>query len=480
MPTLTATDFATEGYVLVIADWSDTPSVTYAGVTRRNTVTGETVALRPHGAYDADGNLLLNCGIGIWWDTEPPLNVPLEYCTTAADVATVLSSNPSFEVGTAPWQTSGGALTQSALNVKTGAFSGRLVSNGTVAAATGIYIDTDTYTLLAGYPVTISGWILAVTGWNGARITLEGLGADGFIVGIATDIEILDDGEYRYLSTTFTPTVDIQVIELRVTLLGLPPNTTAFHFDDVQVAQMQPVAATACDTVTVTSESIFLKSPLHPCSDVTIDLCNPAYGECAEDTGRVSYAGHSDDEYDANTAVPYPVNRRRPIPVNRIRRDARSVLTVITHDCAAKDAVLSINEPGDPLLWQDGTGLYCIEDRYMSVATVAVRRIGVDQRDEFRLITMPYVVVDRPEGPADGPCGTRFQDLCDIYTSWGALEISDLDWIDLPTGGASHDSPTNPLPPAARTWGEVETEFATWSAVEAGGTRDWGELRDGL
>lgn len=480
MPTVTATGFDTEGYVLVIADWSDVPEVTHAAVTRRNTVTGETVQLRPHASFDADGNQLLNCGIGIWWDTEAPLNVELEYCTTAADVVTVYNTNPGFETGVIPWSADGGALTQSALNPKSGTFSGQFISDGTAVGAASIFNSSDTYTLLAGIPVTISGWVLSVTGWNGVQLAFEGLDANSFFVFQFSNIEILDDNEYRYIELQFTPATDVQVVQLTAYLFGPPPNLATFYFDDIQVVQHLPITTTACDTVTVTSDDLFLKSPLHPCSDVTLDLCIPGYSDCADDTGRVSYAGMADDEYAANTAVLYPVNRRRPVAVNRVRRDAQSALFLITHDCSAKDAVLGINEPGDPLLFQDGTGDYCIEDRYMSVGQVSVRHISVDQRDEFRLVEMPYVVVDRPEGPADGPCGTRLQDLCDLYTTWGALEISDLDWIDLPTGGASNSSPGNELPAAARTWDDVEAEFVDWDAVEAGGTRDWDELRDGL
>lgn len=480
MPTLTATGFNTPGYVLVQADWTDLPQVQYASVTRRNTVTGETVLLRPHGAFDADGNQLLNCGIGIWWDTEAPLNVELEYCTTAADVQTVFNSNPGFETGVFPWVGSGGALAQSALNVKSGSFSGEFISDGSGFMTATVFNNSDSYTLLAGIPVTVGMWALSVTGWNGVAIAWNGYDAGGIFVEYMSDFEILDDGEYRYISVTFTPTSDLTPLNLNVIMMGPPPNLATFYFDDIEVTQAVPIANTACDTVTLTTESLYLKSPLHPCSDVVIDLCDPMYGECADDTARVSYAGMGTDEYAANSVLLFPVNRRRPIPVNRERRDAQSTLQLITHDCDARDNVLELNRPGDPLLWQDGSGEYCIEDRYMSVGTVEVRRIGVDQRDEFRLIHLPYTVVDRPLGPADGPCGTRFEDLCDIYSSWAALEFSDLDWIDLPTGGASNESPGNEPPAAARTWDDVEAEFIDWDDVEDGGTRTWDELRDGL
>src|SRR5688500_17203188 len=112
MPTLTATVDNTRAYVLVRADWNDVPAVTYARVWRVNTVTGQEDLLRPYIAYNAAGDLLLNCGIGVWWDTEPPLNTPVTYRTEAADVLTNTTVNFSFETGAAPW--TGTNLVQSA------------------------------------------------------------------------------------------------------------------------------------------------------------------------------------------------------------------------------------------------------------------------------------------------------------------------------------------------------------------------------
>jgi hypothetical protein len=251
-----------------------------------------------------------------------------------------------------------------------------------------------------------------------------------------------------------------------------------FNVDELQVTQATDVPATACVTVTVNSESIWLKSPLHPCLDVAIGVCNPALEDC-EASDRVSYVGMDTDSYAPNTLLLQPTNQRYPIPINRVRRGASGTLRLLAHTCEARDDLLEINEPGDPLLFQAPSD-YCIPDRYMSVGTMEEAKISIDQREDFRLVVLPHVQVARPQGPADGICGSRISDLCDIYTSWAALNMAGLTYTDLLKGEASHDGPGLGLPAAARTWGDVEAEFPTWLDTEGGGTRDFGELRDGL
>lgn len=476
MPTITATVYPAEAYVLVQADWTDLPDVTHATVTRRNTVTGETVTLRPYIAYNSDGYLLLNCGLGLWWDTEPPLNVPLEYCTIAADTFGFFNANPDIEAATAPWTSTSSALAQSAVFAHSGTFSMLSTPNGTssfnqVTDATGYGYD-------ANVPVTIQAWVLTPQGHNSAEVGVTAESHTGIIETIVSDIQGLYPGEWTLVTHTFTPTEAGTLNTVFVAFLGRPPATTLFYIDDIGVLRDSPVTATACDTVTVPSESVWLKNPFSPCLDVEIGLCEPGMDFDCEVDSRVTYAGMANDELDANTVLSLPANRRYPIPVNRVRRAPRSELRLITHDCDARDVVLAINDPGDPLLFQAPAD-YCIPDRYISVGTVTEARFSVDQREDFRLVAMPYAVVQRPEGPANGPCGIRIMDLCDIFTSWQAMVLSGLDWLDLLLGAASHNSPGDDFD-ALRTWGEVEVEFANWLAVEAGGTRDWGELRDGL
>ena len=449
----------------------------YAKVTRRNTVTGEIVTLRPYIAYDDEGNLLLECGLGLWWDTEPPLNVPLEYCTTAAGVQVNVAQNCCFEAATVnPWTVTGGTFVTSSTFSHEGLLSGLLTPNGTTTTP---FVQQTVSGLVEGEPITMSAWILTPQGWNAVWLQLVVTYTDASTETFMSPVEILDDGEWRFLQHTFTPSKEISSAVFSLRVGGIPPGTTLFYIDEIQLTQEQAVGGEACETVTVSSESLWLKSPLNPCSDVEIGICSPMLQDCEDDT-RVSYVGHDSEDYAPNTVLWQPVNQRYPIPVNRVRRGATSTLRLLAHDCDARDALRLANEPGDPLLFQAPAD-YCIEDRYISVGMVNESRLSVDQREDFRLVTLPYAVVSRPVGPANGVCGARIDDLCDIYTSWAAMNIAGLTWTDLLLGEASPDGPGQPDPPAAaRTWDEVNAEFANWTAVDSGGTRDWDELEDGL
>lgn len=475
MPTITATPFTTEAYVRIDADWSDMPEVVYAGVQRTNTVTGETVLLRPYVAYDGEGNLLLSCSQGLWYDTEPPLNVALTYCLIASDVQTLLSQNPSFETGTAPWTASGGVLTQSATYAHDGTFSGLLTPNGTSAGSS---IRHPTITgILADIPVTVSAWVLTPQGFNAFQIGYTFTYDNGLTQAVVSNTEILDDLEWTYVSVTMTPASAASITSLSIHTLGVAPNTTLFYVDQFQVTQQRPVTVNACTTLTLTDlTTVRLKDPVNPCSDVIIGLCSPLLNDCEEDT-RISYAGQAGAQTrPANSLVIEPTDREFPIPESRSRRSPRTELRLIAHDENARDDLLQINAPGSVLLLQLPP-VYHQEDRYISVGDFTENYISIDQREQFRLMNAPYITVGRPDGASNGVCGTRLQDMCDLYTSWSAMVTAGLTWVDLLLGEASNDGPGSD-PSELRTWDEVDTEFASWDAVHTGG-RTWDGLRDG-
>ena len=233
---------------------------------------------------------------------------------------------------------------------------------------------------------------------------------------------------------------------------------------------------TSADPTSLPSNGAFrLRNPTYPCRDIYMPLCfeQVASPECLPGSG-VFFASMDVEEYDANSLLLLPTNARRPISMSRQRRDVASTLTVVTRTFDDRDAVLSLNEPGNPIMIA-GPPQYGIKDQYMAVATINVERGLSDHKYPVRVLNLPYVSVAREAGPTNGPCGSRVEDLCDIYETWDDLAADGLTWADLVRGRASLDS--GPAIQALRTWDDVQAEFVDWDAVEANGT--WQQLAAG-
>lgn len=233
-------------------------------------------------------------------------------------------------------------------------------------------------------------------------------------------------------------------------------------------------------TVTATSVTVniddngenHLKDPLNPCSDVRVATCIDEVG-CVDSAVGTFYVGHTANVRRPQSINLLPVKATLPVTRSRPRQAPESLLAVGTQLCEDAEAVVLLNAPGTPLLWQS-LPEYCMADRYISVGEYTESRLGVDQRLEARVHSMPYLQTARPPGPGNGPCGVRWVDLCDTYDTWDDMAAAGLTWNDLLLGNAV----TPPLVPATRRWIDVETEFTDWADVEASNT-NWAQVRDG-
>lgn len=466
MPTITATTFPAEAYVRVDVSWADVPAVKYARVWRINTVTGEEVLLHPYVAFNAAGDLLLNCSEGVWWDTDPPLNTPVQYRTEAADVLTNLAANSSFETGTAPWIASNGTLAQSATFAHSGANSGRLTPNGTSYTNT---VSQSTIVVDQTKAVTASAWALSAAGWNSVRMRVT------FFNGVLqvgtiqyTPLEILDDAEWRLLTLTATPPENTTVVTIAMEVTGTAPGANLFYFDQIELAQYQPVPAYALSAVvTITPGSPwYLKDTLNPCSDQVMARCMPGPQACIDTPGMMVQNHAQRQQYEARTKLLAAENRIHDVPLIKPRGDAETVLNIITRTFDDRDSLLGTLAPGTILLIQ-GPAEYGIPDRYISVLTIGVDAPLPDKRIQPRFFTLPYRTQDRPYGPMNGPCGARIDDLCDLYASWAALALTGLTWRQLIYGLASPAGPGQSTD-GWRTFDDVAAEFADFNAVNDG------------
>lgn len=84
MPSISTMLYPVVGYVRVETNWADVTQATGIKVERVDCETGVRTPLRPYVCYDGD-YLEASCGLGIFWDTEAPLDRCIYYCTTAED-----------------------------------------------------------------------------------------------------------------------------------------------------------------------------------------------------------------------------------------------------------------------------------------------------------------------------------------------------------------------------------------------------------
>lgn len=474
MPTITATTFPDEAYVRLDVDWSDQPSVLYARVIRVNTVTLEETTLRPYVAYNAAGDMLLNCSKGVWWDTEVPLNTPVQYRTEAADVYANSTLNSSFEAGgaanTVPWVGIGGTLVGSSTFAHDGAFSGRMTPAGSPTFFT--TVRQDAVPVQGGKDLILSAWVLTPQGWNSSRLYIRFFTASGVQIGGTTfsDTEILDDNEWRYLRLKTTAPASAVTAQVNYEITGTAPASTLFYIDQFELNQLQPngfFALSAVVTITPTYP-FYLKDPVYPCNDRGMTKCIPGpQSACDTSSGMMVQAYGPTERVPTRTVLLDGVNRDSPIAQVRRRSTPDSVLNVITRTFADRDLLNATLNPGTVLLFQ-APAEYGIAERYLAVSDYTVDRAVADHRITPRFFTLPHKLMSRPAGAANGVCGARVKDLCDKYSSWQAIKSAGLTYTDLLYGLASPNGPGQPALGPLRTYDEVKAEFANFTAVNNG------------
>src|SRR5687767_10786641 len=263
------------------------------------------------------------------------------------------------------------------------------------------------------------------------------------------DTSVVDDGSHDFI----TAKVSTEVGNTNGALLHVWDNITVLEPCEPCV----PITASTVDPpTTMPSNGAFrLRDPVRPCNDLYVPICSTSTPPDCLPTSGIFFASMGTEAYDDNTLLLNPTNARRPIAISRQRRDKTSVVQLVTRTFADRDALLAINEPGSPLLLS-GPPQYGIPDVYMSVGNLPIERGLSDHRFPVRINNMPFVAVDRPAGPSQGVCGSRVEDTCDIYDTWGELADAGLTFEDIVRGRASDDGGDAD---AYRTWDDVEAEF---------------------
>lgn len=536
MPTVTATAYPDRDYVLVETDWTDQVGTTHVAAYRVRGDTGERTALYPYVAYNASGCQMLNCGQALWWDTDPPLGVPLTYVVedcadgglefvTCSDTYARAPVAAGWGTSTSgcPWTLGAGGAAQ----FNTDGITGNMVPNVTGASFQQVFgpsvitsqlrldfvvpalaltqpfnvaamlrwVDVNNY-MLYNVQLNTAGTVTSIiqTNVGGVFTTIDSDTVPGLTYTSGTRLNLMasaNGGSHQMKVWTYgtvepaNPSSSVfntvvagpgragvrtQVAAGNTNVLPL-----TFAFDNVRLLEQSAastVTSVTSNEVTLDAGRIWLKSPLQPCADVELITCGGAATYTCEnpDVRQIVFSQMSEESFAANTVNLLPVNRRRPIPTYRIRRDIEATLTVVTRTFADRDALREANLPGYPLFFQ-APPEYGIADRYMSIGTVTESRGLPDHRFQPRVVQLPHAIVDRPEGSADGVCGARVGDLCDIYSTWDAINAVGLTYLDILLGEAGLGAPGSTPVVDMETWQEVLNGYANWGAVNNG--QDW-------
>lgn len=539
MPTISTEVFPIIAAVRVQVNWSDVTNATHATVWRVDCITGERVQLRAYVAYNADGYLLLSCGLATFWDTEPALDRCIYYCTTAQDASgteipapTSLIFEDTFERSVADdwgqatptgqdYTITAGTVTNFDVNGTQGTISHNAVNVlQTVAANVGtpdqdIVLrftvpviptgNTINYRILGRFTDNGNNYIATadmlttsimrlnldkrVGGTLTGLVSLANVGT--ISVGEMWDLRLQVWGSQirAKLWEAASPEPDWQITTTDTSLTAgdsiafsgrletgntnaLPVVLLYEYASMVGPCPTSETLETCSETMIVSSGGDnWLRDPLHPCNDIRVSLCYTPDPNCVPGRG-VFFARMESESYASRTTNLEPVNAKYPIPAARQRSGAESSLVLVTRTFEDRDALLLALGAGTPLLWQSPPE-YGFPDRYMSVGTATITRFQPDHRYEPRVATLPFVEVARPDGPSEGICGARVDDLCDIYATWDAMIAAGLSFQDLIDGMASGSGPGL----TQREWIDVETEFASWLLVETE-PNTWETLRD--
>lgn len=220
--------------------------------------------------------------------------------------------------------------------------------------------------------------------------------------------------------------------------------------------------STASTTVTLTNSFPWLKSPIHPWADKQLVYIPSSYSgpDCLIGDSIV-FAQMANEIRPNRTTAFYPNNAQFPIPANRTRGSIQSSLRLVTRTFAARDAVITLNAPGDPLLFQIPAA-YGIPDRYMTIGDYSIERFSADHKVEWRANTMPHTAVESPPGLADGVLGVRWVDLCDRYATFDDANAAGLTWTQVLLGQG-----VSPPLQTFCSYNDLTAAYVTYNAMTA-------------
>lgn len=429
MPTITATADNTKSQVRLDLDFSDIDAP-YAYVQRIDPTTGAGTAVRGHGSSTTINGLPyvpMQAGYkAVLYDTEMPLDQQFYYTVSAPSVT--MNATPTFAGGYIdPWYATATSVTLRITGNKSGNFFLSMQTDGATASptargeeipATPGAVFTMTAVALANISATV-------------QLNLVFRDASGTI--LSTPFSTSTVQAATTIVGTGTAPANTVSVQPQFVIVGTPAATTVVSLSSYTVSAAAG-SATSGGVLVASLGSCRLKDPLRPGLNVRVDFAFDPNPQCTPTEG-VFFQSIDVESRAANSATFNINNQTTPVVVSKTRSAVTSTLTLVSRTFADRDRLNAILVNGSPLLFQVPAE-YGVRDRQMSIGTTSVSRTLPDHRFPIRIFTLPFASVSAPGGPMQGVVGARWQDMCNKFATWGAINTAGLTWTQLLDGAA--------------------------------------------
>lgn len=427
MSTITATADTSKSQVRLDLDFSDVDAP-YALVNRVTPATGAATAVRGHGpAVTVAGVAYAPMQAGyktVLYDTEVPLDSAVYYTATAPSA--VLNINTTFSGGYIdPWYAgSSGTTIRITANRSGQNFLSFLTGGGILTP----YVRGEDVAATPGATFTATG-VVSTSVSQGVNVGIDFLDATGTVIsGAAATATVLASTTIIYTAVAPALTVAARMF---IQMTGTPASGVTTNVASITLTNNAGTATSGGVLLPSLGASQF-KDPLRPGNNVRVDfffdpnpLCIPSEGIFWQSLDVESQA--------ANAAVFNVNNQANPLVVSKVRSSVTSTLTLVSRTFQDRDRLIALLAPGSPLLFQVPDE-YGLPDRYISVGADSYGRVLPDHRFPIRVFSLPHSVVSTPGGPMQGTVGARWQDTCNRYASWGAVNGAGLTWTQVLDG----------------------------------------------
>ena len=201
--------------------------------------------------------------------------------------------------------------------------------------------------------------------------------------------------------------------------------------------------------IEVSDGTILVKDPLRPWANLSFSLCSSvsqALGEmCTPEGPEYVWVGFGEEVREADAGLFHRYQSATPIDVYGRRKRLNGSFTLFTKTLAAADAVEALFTGGGPLQIQ-APDVYGWPDAFVQPGDLAKEYISRDQRRPLRRWNAPFVVVDRPLGPAQGTAEANWCLFEDTFATMADATASGLTWGQIASGAG--------LAPAVDGFGE--------------------------